>query len=63
MTAHEPHVQMKDGGDFTEMDGTYVPPTELFRCVCSCGWKGDVWFMDAERAARSYDRHAQAVAA
>lgn len=62
MSEHTPLPRLKDAGDLTEPDGTYIPPTELHRFDCACGWRGSVWYITPERARRAYDRHVEGFA-
>lgn len=56
-TVHRMALHIKDGSPYVTDDGRQVPPHELYRCSCSCGWEGAGWYANATRAKNTFERH------
>jgi hypothetical protein len=56
---HHPEMLQKMGHEWTNDLGQRFPATLLFRCECSCGWRGAAWYTSKDRALGFYERHLQ----
>jgi hypothetical protein len=58
-TQHAPSLLTRQGSEWTNELGQTFPAAPLYRCECSCGWRGAAWFASKERAVHTFKRHAE----
>ena len=57
MEMHDGTILTKQGSEWTNDLGQTFPPQTLYRCECSCGWKGAAWYTTEDRAVSHFGRH------
>jgi hypothetical protein len=60
---HNVSMLKKQGSEWTNDLGQTFPAIPLYRCECSCGWKGAAWYGSKERAHSHYARHIERILA
>lgn len=54
---HEPRLIVTHSRGWTLDSGARVPPHDLHRYACSCGWEGGASYAQESKAREHFDRH------